>query len=79
MFYSDVNLLKENTHSYKKDEKALLVASKEVGLGVNSEQNKRMFMFREYNAGGCGNMKIQNIVLENVGEPSYLEKTQTNT
>jgi len=40
-----------------------------------------MFMFREYNVGECGNMKIQNtsILLENVGEPSYLEKTQTNT
>jgi len=36
---SDSGLLKENTHSFKKDAKALLVACKEVGLAVNSEQN----------------------------------------
>jgi hypothetical protein len=50
--------LKETVHSFKKDAKALLVACKEVGLGVNSERNKGVFVFREYSAGKAGNLKI---------------------
>jgi hypothetical protein len=48
----------------------LLVACKEAGLEVNSEQNEHMFMLREYNAGKAGDMKIPSILLEIVGELS---------
>jgi len=57
LVYCDVNLLRENIDSLKKDAEALLVACKEVGLGVNSGRNGRVFMCG-HNDGKAGNIKI---------------------
>jgi hypothetical protein len=43
----DVNLLGEIIHFIKKNAEALLDASKEIGLEVNSETSKYMFMSRK--------------------------------
>jgi hypothetical protein len=47
----DVNILEENTDTTKKNTKALLDASKEVGLEVNPEKTKCMLMSRSQKIG----------------------------
>jgi hypothetical protein len=58
------NLLDENIHTTKKYAKILLVASKEVGTEVNTEQNKYIFMSCLMNVGQTCNMKVTNSFLK---------------
>jgi hypothetical protein len=52
LVYADnVNLLRENTNIIKKNAEALLDGSKKIGLEVNSEKTKYMFMSRNQTAG----------------------------
>jgi hypothetical protein len=52
LFYAhDVNLLGHNINTIKKNTQTLIDASKGVGLEVNSEKAKYMFLFRHQNAG----------------------------
>jgi hypothetical protein len=46
-YADDVNILGGNTDSIQKNTEALLDAGKEVGLEVNSEKTKYMFMSRK--------------------------------
>jgi hypothetical protein len=46
----DVDLLNENIHTIKKNRQALLVSSREIGLEVNPETTRHMFMPHEQNA-----------------------------
>jgi uncharacterized protein YbcV (DUF1398 family) len=40
----NVHLLKENIHTIKKNRKALLVSSREIGLEVNPEKTRHILM-----------------------------------
>jgi len=50
-YADDVNRLRGSVHTIKEDAEALIVASKEIGLKVNVDQTKYMFMSRDQNAG----------------------------
>jgi hypothetical protein len=47
-------------HSIKKNAKALVFSSKEIGLGVNAQKTKYVVMSRDQNAGQNDNIKIDN-------------------
>jgi hypothetical protein len=52
LVYADyVNILGGSVHTVKENAEALLVASKEIGLEVNADKTKCMFMSRDQNAG----------------------------
>ena len=57
---------------------ALIVASKEIGLEVNTDKTKYMVTSRDQNAGRSQNMRTENRSFERVGEFKYLGTTLTN-
>jgi len=57
---------------------SLVVATKEIGLEVNSDKTKYMIMCRGQNAGRSHSMKIDNSSIERVEEFKYLGTTLTN-
>ena len=64
LVYAD-NILYGSVHTVKKkNTEALVVASKETGLEVNTDKHKNMVMFRDQNAGRSHNMKIHNSSFE---------------
>jgi hypothetical protein len=54
------------------------VASKDIGLEVNTDKTKYMVMSRDQNAGRSHNVKIDNNLFERVEELKCLGKTLTN-
>ena len=57
---------------------ALLVATKEIGLEVNTDETKYMVMSRDRNAGRGHSVKIDNSSIERVEEFRYLGTTFTD-
>jgi hypothetical protein len=55
-----VNLLADNIDIIKQNTEALINASKEVGLEVNTEKTKYMLLSRNQNAGQSYDIKIAN-------------------
>ena len=59
----------------KENAEALLAATKEIGLEVNADKTKYMFMSRDQNAGWVGSVKNDNSSTERVEEFKYLGTT----
>jgi hypothetical protein len=70
--------LEGSVHTIKEHVEALLVASKEIGLEVNADKTKCMFMSRYRAAGQSHSMNIDNSSFERVEEFKYLGTTLTN-
>ena len=75
LFYvDDVTILGRSIHTFKKNTKALLVASKEVGLEVEDEKIKLMITSRNQNAVQNLNM-MDDKSFGSVGQVKYLGRT----
>jgi hypothetical protein len=66
----DINILEDNIDTVQKNTEALLDASKEVGLEVNSEKTKYMLMSHK-KAGQKHSIKIVNRSFEGVAKLKY--------
>jgi hypothetical protein len=62
----------------KKNTESLIDAIKEVGLEVNREKTKYIFMSRQQNARQNSNMKIADRYFDNVSQVKYLGTPVTN-
>jgi sorting nexin-29 len=77
-YADDVNIVGENINTIQKNTKALLDASKEVGLEVNAEKTKYMLVSRCQKAGQRQSIKIGNRFFESVAKFKYLGTTLTD-
>jgi hypothetical protein len=57
VYADDVNILGRSLHAVKKNTKALVAASEEIGLEVNTEKTKYMFMSHDQNVGRKHSLK----------------------
>jgi hypothetical protein len=80
VYADEVNLLRDNMNSIKKNTEVLIDASKEVGLEVNADKTKYtyMLMSSHQNVGQNYNIMIDNRSFENVAKFKYLATTATN-
>jgi hypothetical protein len=73
LVYADgVHLLGENINNIKKNAEALLDDSKEIGLEVNSEKSKYMFMSHHQTAGQSNYIRVANKSFEKVAKFKYV-------
>jgi hypothetical protein len=77
-YADDVNLLRDNMDTIKKNMETLIDASKEVGLEINVEETKYKLLSRHQNVGQNRDIKIANRSFGNVSQFKYLGKTVTN-
>jgi sorting nexin-29 len=76
-YADDVNILGGSVHTVRENAEALVAATKETGLEVNTDKTKYMVMYRDRNAERGHGVKIDNSSTERVEEFKYLGATLT--
>jgi hypothetical protein len=71
-YADDVNIFGGSVHTVRKNAEALVFATKEIGLEVNTDKTKYMVMSRDQNAGRGHGVKIDNSSIERVEGFKYL-------
>ena len=77
VYANDINMLGRSVHTIKKNTEALVVASKQTGIGVNARKTKYMAMSQDQNAGQNHNIKTDNKSFERVKQFKYFKTTLT--
>jgi hypothetical protein len=70
--------MSDSVNTIKGDTKTLLEASRDIGLEINAEKTKHMFMSHHPNSEQNQNISIANESYENVAEFKYLGMMLTN-
>ena len=79
LFYvDDVNILDGSIHTVKENTEALVVASKKIGLEINSDKTKYIVMSRNQNARQSHSIKVDSSSFERVEDFKYLGTTLKN-
>jgi hypothetical protein len=78
VYADDVNVLGGSVHTVIENAQPLLVASKEIGLDVNSDRTKYMVVSRDQTTGRSHSMKIHNSSFDRVEDLKYLGTTLKN-
>jgi hypothetical protein len=73
-YADDVNLLRDNIDTIKKNTETLIDASKEVGLEINLVITKYMLLSRHQNVGQNWDIKIAKRSFENVTHSTICER-----
>jgi hypothetical protein len=71
-YADDVNISEGSIYTVKENAEDLVVATKEIGIEVNSDKMKYMVMSRDRNAGRGHSVKTDNSSIERVEEFKYL-------
>jgi hypothetical protein len=77
-YADDMNLLRDNIDTIKKNTETLIDASKEVGVDVSVEKTMYMLLSCHQNVGRTWDLKIAKRLFENVSQFRYLGTTVTN-
>jgi hypothetical protein len=77
-YANDVNIMGGSVHTVRENAETLVVATKEIGLEVNTNKTKYMVMSRDRNAGRGHGVKIDNSFVERVEEFKKLGATLTD-
>jgi hypothetical protein len=77
-YADDVSLLGDSVNTIKENSETLLEASRDIGLEINAEKTKYMFISHHLNSGQNQTIRIANESFEKVTKFKYLGTTLTN-
>ena len=72
VYADDVNILRGSVHTVRENAEALIVASKELRIGVNAVKTKYTVMSGDQTAGRGHNIKIDSSAFERLERFRYL-------
>jgi len=78
VYADEVNIFGGSVHTINENAEAFVVASKGIGIEVNTDTTTDIVMSRDQNEGRSHSMKIDNRSFERVKDLKYLGTTFTN-